>query len=150
MKTETRKELRTRAILLSLVALGFAAGACWLMVSPPATTSQPPAPPGLVPLPAPLVRLRPILPIGPVTTARDATARAVIAANDTALRDYHVEPFTDADANATFDGRSWSWRKRVGFGRGDLEAEVRIAQDGTVEEIIVRYMTQQLEQAMVR
>jgi hypothetical protein len=65
-----------------------------------------------------------------------------MAANGTAFSSYHVEPFADANATATFDGRRWHWRKRVGHGRGDFEAEVTIAPNGTVENATVRYVTQ--------
>jgi hypothetical protein len=84
------------------------------------------------------------LPSGPVSGAADATARAVLAANSAARRDYSIEPFTDLKPTASFDGRFWSWRKRVACGHGDFEAEVKIAPDGTIERINVEFLTQQL------
>jgi hypothetical protein len=75
-----------------------------------------------------------------------------MVANAIARRDYSVEPFADAKATAIFDGRRWSWRQRVGYGRGDLEAEVTITQDGTVESATVRFTTttQQFERRIDR
>jgi hypothetical protein len=84
------------------------------------------------------------LPSGPVSGAADATARAVLAANSAARRDYSLEPFTDLKPMASFDGRVWSWRKRVECGYGDFEAEVRIAPDGTIQSMRVEFLTQQL------
>jgi hypothetical protein len=79
---------------------------------------------------------------GPVSGAADATARAVLAANSVARRDYSIEPFTGLKPAASFDGQVWSWRNRVAWGHGDFEAEVRIAPDGTTESVEVEFLTQ--------
>ncbi len=81
---------------------------------------------------------------GPVSGAADATARAMAAANSAARRDYGVEPFTDAKTTARFDGQLWVWRTRIASGRGDLEAEVTVAPDGTTRSVRVMYLTQGL------
>jgi hypothetical protein len=150
MKTKTTHEQITRTILIALITLGFAGVVCWSLLSP---DKRPMAPPVAPPLAAPsggpsfvyLVGRRG-LPSGPVAGAVDATTRAVAAANEAALRDYQVEPFSDAKPSAKFDGRRWSWRKRIGCGPGDFEAEVTIAPSGIVESVTVRYTTQQLAQ----
>lgn len=156
MKTKITHEHVKEMILLGLLTLGVAGVFYWSLLSPRRTSTARPTAPALVALPRglsatsvvffPRLQRVPILPFGPVAGAADATSRAVMAANDTALKDYGVEPFADAQATAIFDGRRWSWRKRVGCGRGDFEAEVTIAPGGTVESVTVRYTTQQLAQ----
>ena len=78
----------------------------------------------------------------------DATTRAVIAANEAARRDYGSEPFTEVKSTATFDGRLWSWRQRIGYGRGDLEATVAITPSGTIESATILFTTQQVSQRL--
>jgi hypothetical protein len=77
----------------------------------------------------------------PVSGVADATFRAVRAANRAAQPDYSVAPFQVRVREAVFDGRRWSWSQRVGYGTGDLEAEVTIAPNGTIESLIVRVVT---------
>ena len=84
------------------------------------------------------------VPWGLVSGAESATKIAVAAANEVALRDHKVQPFSEANSPATFDGFRWSWRKRVGCGRADLEAEVTFGVSGAVENVTVRYLVQQL------
>ncbi|MEW6304068.1 MAG: hypothetical protein AB1705_11385 [Verrucomicrobiota bacterium] len=169
MKTNATRDQTTRVILVTLGVIGVC---CFLMVnSRPAATEAGVAPVlvSSVPLgpladaaPAPhsfftsvpsatsatvagsrMVRSKRIAPSGPVADARDATTRAVMVANEAAFNDYRVEPFLDSQKTATFDGNRWIWRQRVGFGKGDLEADVAIASDGTVQSVTVRFTTQQ-------
>jgi hypothetical protein len=156
MKTKIRHEHVRRAILFVVPALGLTAVLFWSMLSSPKTATVPPvAPPLIAPstelavahiasLPAPPVS--PIPRSGPVADATDATIRATAAANSAALRDYGVEPFADTSASATFDGSRWSWQKRIGYRKGDFEAEVVIAPGGAVESVTVRYTTLQFAQ----
>lgn len=92
----------------------------------------------------PGVWLASILPSGPVAGASDATARAVLAANDSARGDWGVEPFARSKSTATFDGQRWLWHKRVGYGTGDFEAEVEIGPNGTIERVTIQYITQRI------
>ncbi len=152
MKTNSTHQHVTRMIFLVVFALVVAGIFCWSLLIPRPTSTPPPTPPAFSSprgVSATSIRLLPVLhgfprvPIGPVEGAADATARAVILANGAALRDYGFEPFADAKASAIFDGRSWSWRKRIGYGRGDLEAEVSLSPSGTVESVTVRYLVQE-------
>ena len=138
-------------ILVILIPLIVATACLWSLLTP-SKTPPPASPPALLTgsqSTSPIVRLPnsrlfPLLHSGPVASAAEATTRAVMAANEAALRDYRVEPFADGKSSASFDGQRWLWRKRIGYGRGDFEAEVSIAPSGLIENVIVRYTTQQL------
>lgn len=118
MKTKTVTEHLTRRVLVTVIALGVAGLFCWLLSAAYKSTTKSDGPPAftalrsdssqssLVVLPASrgfTTRLS-----GPVEGVVDATARAVIAANGAAVRDYGIEPFADTKPNTTFDGRRWS------------------------------------------
>ena len=147
-------------ILAAVLALGIGGTLRWSLSRKHSATAARPTlgSAGALPLgkPAATLVLRPgfrpgpFFPVGPVTGAKDATLRAVLAANSAALRDYRLEPFADPKATASFDGKRWSWRKRVGCGLGDMEAEVSIAPDGTVANIRVEYQTLRLARAVNR
>ena len=87
--------------------------------------------------------LVPVPPTGPVRGAGDAALRAAFAANGVAKKDYGLAPFSADRAPAQFDGQRWSWRKRVGMGRGDLEAEVSVSTGGAIERVTVKLLTYQ-------
>ena len=65
----------------------------------------------------------------PIADASDATKRAVSWANKE-VRKFRVKPFTDKTTVATFDGKQWVWRGRVGQGTGDLEVSVYLDPQG--------------------
>ena len=86
------------------------------------------------------------LPVSPqpmsrhIATKEEATALAVDAANRATWGDFNGARFTGRGASATFDGRRWSWRRRVGYGKRDLEVEVTLASNGTVEDVRTRVL----------
>lgn len=77
---------------------------------------------------------------GPLADVQDAAMRASLLANAAAQADYGMSPFSADATAARFDGQRWSWRKRVGAGTGDFEADVRMGSDGTVEAINVNWI----------
>lgn len=70
----------------------------------------------------------------------DATAWAVSLANDAAQAAYGTALFTAKGEAASFDGRRWTWKQRVACGRGDLEAEIWLSPNGTVEKLDVQLL----------
>jgi hypothetical protein len=85
------------------------------------------------------------LPTGPIRDANDAEARAVAIANEKTLKAFDAAPFRTGRSPALFDGKHWVWRGRVGAGKGDLEAFIRLAPDGTVDSSMVRPLYFQLD-----
>lgn len=154
MKTKLTSDQNKKLVVSGALALIILGSLCW-----PLRRHSPKA--GKSPAPAHAQALAPsttatvvmdsdlrqvsFIPGGPVSGAADATEIAVLAANGVAHRDYGIEPFKDLRSTARFDGSVWLWRKRVGCGTGDLEAEVRIKPDGTVKSITVQCLTQQIE-----
>ena len=92
----------------------------------------------------PLVQRLAFLPnTGPVRDQADATTRAIQLANDAAQQQFSVAPFEKTSQKAEFDGQRWTWHRRIACGMGDLEADVAIAPNGTVEEVNIRLLMDQ-------
>jgi len=67
-------------------------------------------------------------------TAEQATTTAVRLANDKASTVYHRQPFHDGQP-ARFVADHWVWTDKQAFGRGDLEATVELAADGSTNNV---------------
>ena len=152
MKTKSTNLMQR---LIGAVLVCGAAGFWYSASQLPRRQAAPPTPSTMGTLPTVIsISSRPaatefrIAPTGWVVDTADATTRAVIAANEAARRDYGSEPFTEGKSTATFDGRRWSWRQRIGYGRGDLEATVAITPSGTIESATILFTTQQLSQRL--
>jgi len=77
---------------------------------------------------------------GPVSNAADATSRAIEIATRAARASFPRIRFHEGGAPAVFNGQKWVWRGRVGYGLGDVEAEIRLNPDGTVAETNITSM----------
>lgn len=64
-------------------------------------------------------------------------------ANDEAFTRYGCRPFDDGQAPRFEKGR-WVWSDRHGYGKGDLEALVMIAADGSTHEVNLDVMINEL------
>ena len=71
---------------------------------------------------------------GASLTTEQATATAVRLANDKASTLYHHQPF-GAGQPAQFVAGHWLWVARQGFGRGDIQATVELATDGSTNNV---------------
>ena len=67
-------------------------------------------------------------------TSVQAKTMAQQLANDEAFTCYGCRPFDDGQAPRFEQGR-WVWSDRHGYGKGDLEALVMIAADGSTHEV---------------
>ena len=74
-----------------------------------------------------------------VLTAEQAQVMAVELANSNAVAVYHFEPFTNRSAVRFEQGR-WIWTARVGYGFGDIEARVELADDGSTNSVHLRVL----------
>ena len=63
-------------------------------------------------------------------TAEQAKTVAMRLANDEASRLYHCEPFRDGQP-ARFVAGQWVWVDMQGFGHGDIQATVKLTEDGS-------------------
>ena len=73
----------------------------------------------------------------------EAKALAPQLANDAAFTRYGCRPFHDGQSPRLEQGR-WVWSGRYGYGKGDLEALVMIAADGSTHEINFDVLTNEL------
>ena len=64
-------------------------------------------------------------------------------ANDEAFTRYGCRPFHDGQTPRFEQGR-WVWSDRHGYGKGDLEASVMIAADGSTHEVNFDVLTNEL------
>lgn len=67
-------------------------------------------------------------------TAVQAQIVALRLANDKASTFYHRQPFHDGQP-ARFVADHWVWTDKQAFGRGDLEATVELAADGSTNNV---------------
>jgi hypothetical protein len=67
-------------------------------------------------------------------TSQQATTTAMRLANDKASVLYQHQPFI-AGQPAQFVAGHWLWSARQGFGRGDIEATVELAMDGSTNNV---------------
>ena len=67
-------------------------------------------------------------------TTEQATTTAVRLANDEASTLYQHRPFV-AGQPAQFVAGHWLWVARQGFGRGDIQAAVELAADGSTNSV---------------
>jgi len=67
-------------------------------------------------------------------TAEQAKTLAMRLANGKAATLYHSQPFV-AGQPAQFVSGHWLWIARQGFGRGDIQATVAIAADGSTNSV---------------
>ncbi len=67
-------------------------------------------------------------------TAVQAKTLAQQLANDEAFTRYGCRPFHDGQS-ARFEQGHWVWSDQRGYGKGDLEALVIIAPDGSTHEV---------------
>ncbi len=76
-------------------------------------------------------------------TSVQAKTMAQQLANDEAFTRYGCRPFDDGQAPRFEQGR-WVWSDRHGYGKGDLEALVMIAADGSTHEVNLDVMINEL------
>ena len=69
---------------------------------------------------------------------------AVRFANDKAFAQYRCRPFRDTQS-IHFTADHWTWTDRQGIGRGDIEAKVEIASNGTVRSVEIQLLEGVLE-----
>src|SRR5674476_356585 len=67
-------------------------------------------------------------------TIQQATTTAMRLANDKASTLYQHQPFV-AGQSAQFVAGHWLWVARQGFGRGDIQATVELAADGSTNNV---------------
>jgi hypothetical protein len=67
-------------------------------------------------------------------TTQQATTTAMRLANDKASTLYQHQPFV-AGQSAQFVAGHWLWVARQGFGRGDIQATVELAADGSTNNV---------------
>ena len=67
-------------------------------------------------------------------TTEQATTTAMRLANDKASTLYQHRPFV-AGQSAQFVAGHWLWVARQGFGRGDIQATVELAADGSTNSV---------------
>jgi hypothetical protein len=77
-----------------------------------------------------------------------AAAFAAALANGEARKRFNVEPFSAANARAIFHGDHWEWKATVGYGKGDLQATVSFAQDGSQQKIEILPLTNELQRQL--
>src|SRR5215471_4646482 len=75
-------------------------------------------------------------------SAEQAAAQAVHLANDKAFTLYQRRPFQPGPP-AQFVAGHWIWSDRRGVGRGDMEATVELATDGTPRNVDVTLLDSQ-------
>ena len=76
-------------------------------------------------------------------TSVQAKTMAQQLANDEAFARYGCRPFDDGQAPGFEQGR-WVWSDRSGYGKGDIEAWVMIAADGSTHEVNLGVLTNEL------
>jgi hypothetical protein len=79
---------------------------------------------------------------GTSLTPAQATAQAVRLANQKADTLYHCQPFQDGQP-VTFTQGRWIWSETRGCGRGDIEAIVELAANGSTNNVDVQYFDNQ-------
>ena len=72
-------------------------------------------------------------------TAEQAKTLAMRLANDKAATVYHCQPFRDGQP-AHFVAGHWVWTDLQGFGRGDIQATVELAADGSTHTVDLKLL----------
>ncbi len=79
---------------------------------------------------------------GASLTADQAKTLAMRLANEKTFTLYHCQPFIDGQPARIAGGR-WVWIARQGFGHGDIEARVDLAEDGSTNNVYLRLLNSQ-------
>jgi hypothetical protein len=69
-------------------------------------------------------------------TPAQASTLAIRLANDKAATAYQCQPFRDGQPAHLVAGH-WVWADLQGFGRGDLQATVELAADGSTNDVAI-------------
>ena len=72
-------------------------------------------------------------------TVEQATKIARQLANDKAAALYHWQPFLGSQP-ARLVANQWVWTEHQGFGYGDIQAEVKLAPDGTAKKVEIQIL----------
>jgi len=72
-------------------------------------------------------------------TVEQATRIARQLANDKAAALYHWQPFLGSQP-ARLVANQWVWTEHQGFGYGDIQAEVKLAPDGTAKKVEIQIL----------
>jgi hypothetical protein len=75
-------------------------------------------------------------------TAEQAKTVAIQLANDRALTLYQCQPFQDGQS-AQFVAGHWVWTERRGYGRGDIQAKVELAANGSTNSVDLQLLYNQ-------
>src|ERR1017187_620332 len=75
-------------------------------------------------------------------TREQATKVSMRLANDKASTLYHCQPFRDSHP-AQMVACHWLWVAQQGLGRGDIEATVELAADGSAQKVEVQLLDSQ-------
>jgi len=67
-------------------------------------------------------------------TADQAKTVAMRLANERASKIYHCKPFRDGQPASLVAGH-WVWTDLQGYGRGDIQATVELAMDGSTRNV---------------
>ena len=67
---------------------------------------------------------------------------ALRLANDKASTVYHSQPFSSGQPAHFVNGR-WVWVGRQGYGRGDIEATVELAANGSTNSVDLKLLDNQ-------
>jgi hypothetical protein len=76
-------------------------------------------------------------------TSGQATALAIHLANQKADTLYHCQPFRDGQP-ATFTRGQWVWSDTRGYGRGDIQAIVELAANGSTNYVNIELFDNQV------
>ena len=82
-------------------------------------------------------------------TAEQAKTLAIRLANDKALTLYHCQPFRDGQP-ARFVAGQWVWVDLQGLGHGDIQATVKLAEDGSTISVDVKLLDSRNQLALPR
>ena len=80
---------------------------------------------------------------GASLTQEQATTMAVRLANDRASTLYEHQPFVAGQPAQVVAGH-WLWVERRGFGRGDIQARVELAMDGSTNHVDLQLFDSQI------
>jgi len=75
-------------------------------------------------------------------SAEEAKTMAMRLANGKAFTLYHCQPFRDGQPSR-FAAGQWVWVGQQGFGRGDIQATVELAADGSTNSVNLKLLDSQ-------
>jgi hypothetical protein len=75
-------------------------------------------------------------------SAEEAKTMAMRLANGKASTVYHCQPFRDGQPSR-FAAGQWVWVGQQGFGRGDIQATVELATDGSTNSVDLKLLDSQ-------